>query len=128
MQALFARKRLRQFDKDRHVRRLLRCRDFLAIVDTHGLEGGTAAWQCPSDCEARFSLGTTSRAGVGVIVKRDFLRQFNTTPPVWQHTMPGRSAVLRLWGRTGALHLHVVLRLWIGQKERMRMFYSNAAA
>ena len=107
-QAMFARKRQRHDAKAAHVRRLLQDRDFLAITDTHGLEGGTAAWSCPADCRAWWSPGTTRRAGVGVVVKRSFLELFGAVEPGWHHIVPGRSAVLQLRGSAGAMDIHVV--------------------
>ena len=107
-QALFARRRRRHVDKDMYVRRLLRHRDFVSISEAHCLEGAAAAWSCPSDCQAWFSPGTSRRAGVGIIVKKQFLGQFDAAPPNWIETVPGRAAVLQLRGNAGALDLHVV--------------------
>ena len=107
-QALFARKRHRHEQKDAYMRRLLRGRDFVAIADSHGLEGVAAAWSCPDDCRCWFSPGTTRRAGVGIVIKKSFLQQFAIVPPRWVQLVPGRAAVLQLRGTGGALDLHVV--------------------
>ncbi|CAK0909089.1 unnamed protein product, partial [Prorocentrum cordatum] len=100
-QALFARKRRRHGLKDSYVRRLLQNRDFVAIADSHGLEGKTAVWSCPPDCTSFFSPGTSTRAGAGLIIKKTFLDKFEAGGPRWIHLVPGRAA-------PGALDVHVV--------------------
>ena len=99
---------MRHEAKDRYVRRLLRKRDFVGITEAHVLEGVAVAWSCPSDCRCWFSPGTQRRAGVGLVVKLDFLKQFDAPRREdWIETVPGRAAVLRLRGPAGALDLHI---------------------
>ena len=107
-QAIFARKRQRHADKVAYVGTLAKNHDFVALTDTHGLEGATVAWTCPPGCRSWFSPGTTRRGGIGIVVRESFLRQFQAVEPRWIHVVPGRAAVLQLRGHGGALDIHVV--------------------
>ena len=107
-QAMFARKRQRHADKVAYVGTLAKNHDFVALTDTHGLEGATVAWTCPPGCRSWFSPGTTRRGGIGIVVRESFLRQFQAVEPRWIHVVPGRAAVLQLRGHGGALDIHVV--------------------
>ena len=97
---------MRHVAKDVYIRRLLRSRDFLAISETHGLEGEAAAWRGPQDCVGFYSAGTARRAGVGLLVKRSFMQHFDAAATQWLELLPGRAAVLRLRGPQGSLDLY----------------------
>jgi hypothetical protein len=53
--------------------------------------------------------GTTSQAGIGLIIKEEFLNKFNpVTDTSWEYIETGRAAVLRLRGPSGALDIFVI--------------------
>ena len=79
----------------------------LLIGEAHGTEGGNKAWRPPIGTEAWWSAGpTTAHAGVGIIIKKSFLKKFAEAPK-WRVIWPGRAALLSLRGAEGALDILV---------------------
>ena len=106
-QAFFAVDVRKHFAKAKYVMRLLRGRDFVLLSEAHVTEGDKAAWRPSPGFTAMWSTGTSARAGVGIILRDSFLRQFDPDP-VWDEPVPGRAAVLRLRGPLGALDIWTV--------------------
>ena len=108
-QALFARRAVRHHCKLRHVKRLANEHDFVALQETHSTKGGTDALRLPTGFTPFWSHGTTTRAGIGLIVKDDFLRNFNhPRDGDWIEVVPSWAAILRLSGSQGSLDICVV--------------------
>ena len=108
-QALFARRASRQCPKQRQVRKLLQNHDFLAVQETHSTEGGVLAFECPAGTAARWSHGTTQRAGIGLLLQDSFLSNFNVLQEGdWEDIEAGRAAVLHLRGPQGSLDIWVL--------------------
>ena len=64
--------------------------------------------EAPAGCSAWWSPGaTTAHAGVGVVVKDNFLKHFDANPR-WVVILPGRACRLELRGEEGALDILVV--------------------
>ena len=84
--------------------------DFVGAQETHGAEGKLKAVTPHSSCCALWSHGESQRAGIGLIVKEEFLNKFNLmdTANDWLELVPGRVGMLRLDGPSGALDLAVV--------------------
>ena len=81
--------------------------DFVVISEAHCMQGRADALRLPAHLTAFWSDGTAGQAGVGLIVKRQFLELFN---PVdmdtdWVQIEPGRVAVLRLNGKHGSMDI-----------------------
>ena len=90
----------------------MRKRDFLGITESHGTKGSLKALRNPDGTRSWWSAGTSSRAGVGIIVSKTFLQQFPLSnweddDGPWEVIAPGRLAVLRLRGPDGNLDLWV---------------------
>ena len=108
-QALFARRASRQCPKQRQVRKLLQNHDFLAVQETHSTEGGVLAFECPAGTAARWSHGTTQRAGIGLLLQDSFLSNFNVLQEGdWEEIEAGRAAVLHLRGPQGSHDIWVL--------------------
>lgn len=106
-QAFFAAAPGRHEVKQGHLHSLLRRADVVMITEAHGTKGLHDAWRPPLDTQAWWSAGaTTAHAGVGLVIKNAFLRQFDPRP-VWKVILPGRAAMLKLRGPSGALDLVV---------------------
>ena len=107
-QALWAARTSSQNAKFGLLARLLDTHDFAGIVETHGTDGKVRAGHLPSGTVAFWSHLSARHAGVGLILKQDFLKNFH---PVerdhWKELEPGRLAVLRLTGPLGNLDLFV---------------------
>jgi len=92
----------------KHVLKILRGRDFLLTNETHTNQGKTKA----SDeklhqlgFRAFWSHGGNRRAGVGIIVRHEFLALFASMPPQWIDISPGEIGCLQLTGSSGNLDL-----------------------
>jgi len=108
-QALFAYDPGLYRQKIAHVTQLLRHRDFLLITEAHVTDGEKAAFRGPAGTTAFWSVGSSSRAGVGIILKDGFLSRFNKPRPGdWEEMVPGRAARLSLRGPEGNLDLYVL--------------------
>ena len=88
---------------------LLRGHDFGGVAETHGVDGMTDAIQIPCDWRAYWSHGSRNKAGIGLMLHRKFLHNFN---PIcderdWAHIVPGRVGLLSLRGVNGALDIIV---------------------
>ena len=86
---------------------LIDAHDFVCFQETHGQEGSTSALALPAGHVAFWNNGSTHQAGIGVVVKHAFLKQFNTINPDqdWIILIPGRLATLRLHGPHGNLDI-----------------------
>ena len=108
-QALFARRCHRQHPKMRHAIRLAQSHDFTGFQETHSQPGRVEAFRLPPNMCAFWSHGTTTQAGIGLLVQRSFLDNFNpVVESDWEQIEPGRVAVLRLRGPCGGIDLFVV--------------------
>ena len=107
-QALFSRKAQRQELKLNKVVDLLKVQDFVLVSETHSTEGKIQAEQYRFEqlgFTCYWSHGGHRRAGVGIIIRNSFLREFDATPPQWIDISPGEAGVLRLSGPKGQLDL-----------------------
>ena len=83
--------------------------DFLAASDTHSNLGKIRAFTIPPELKAFWSHGTNYQAGIGLMLKNEFLDKFNPClPKDWQEIEPGRSAILHLKGPQGAMDIAVI--------------------
>ncbi len=81
--------------------------DMLLLNEAHGTDGGNKAWRPPIGTTAWWSAGpTVGHAGIGIIVKDSFLRQFSG-PHRWHIIWPGRAAILSFRGPHGSLDVVV---------------------
>ena len=121
-QALFASSASAQKEKQSFAWSLLDKRDFLGLSETHSLEGRIATAVLPSGCQYFWSHGTSSQAGVGLVVKDSFLQQFNeiVRDDDWVEIEPGRMAKLCLRGPHGSLDLIIVVYLASGADSAIR--------
>lgn len=109
-QALFAAKARVQLPKMRKAIKLANKNCFSVFTEAHSLQGRADALRLPAHLTAFWSNGTARTAGVGIILRRDFLHLFNPINPDsdWVEIEPGRVAVLRLSGSNGALDIFCV--------------------
>ena len=108
-QALFARRSERQHCKRRHAMKLIQSYDFVGLQETHSTDGAVKAMSMPTGIRPFWSHGSTRKAGIGLLVKEQFLLNFNAvTDDSWEEVEPGRAAVLRLRGPQGALDIFVL--------------------
>ncbi len=90
-----------------YAKSLLDRADMLLLNETHGTDGGNKAWRPPIGTSAWWSAGpTTGRAGIGIIIKDAFLKQFSEAP-IWRVIWAGRAAILSLKGAVGSLDILV---------------------
>ena len=99
-----------QSAKQNHAWQILEGHDFIALQETHGTAGKCDAMTVPRDCTAFWSNGTNHQAGIGLVLKRRFLREFNPIDQEkdWCELVPGRMASLYLNGPNGSLNVIVV--------------------
>ena len=103
-QSLFAADPVKHNMKSSYVHKLMRNKDVGIWTETHGTPGGNATWRELTNCVSWWApWATTSCAGVGISIKKDFLDNFNDVR--WQVLIPGRAAVLKLKGKKGSLHI-----------------------
>ncbi|CAK0817329.1 unnamed protein product [Prorocentrum cordatum] len=107
-QALFASDVYRFSAKSAHVHKLLQKSDICLITEAHGSETRNSTWRAPLGTTAWWSEGASAgRAGVGVVVRDSFLKQFSEQP-LRVHMWRGRAAKLCLRGPMGAFDIMVV--------------------
>ena len=107
-QALFATDVFRFTAKSSYVGQLMRKSDICLITEAHGSETGNDTWRPPDGTTCWWSTSSSlGMAGVGVVVKDDFLRQFSARPK-WVHIWRGRAAKLCLRGPLGSLDIVVI--------------------
>ena len=107
-QALFAVEETRHRDKARHVHHLMATHDVGCWSESHGTADRGAAWREPLGCRSWWSPGpTTGSAGVGITVRKEFLRLFEHRVH-FEVIFPGRAAVLRLEGSQGSLDIYSI--------------------
>ena len=105
-QGLFHSKASKQEKKWKHVLKILRGRDFLLINETHTNQGKTKAFDEKMHqlgFRAFWSHGGNRRAGVGILVRHEFLALFASMPPQWIDISPGEIGCLRLTGTNANL-------------------------
>ncbi len=108
-QALFARRSDRHHPTLRHTKQLIRTHNFCALQETHGAVGRSDVLPLPAGVRSFWSHDTTRTAGVGLLVKDDFLSSFNPVKAHdWEDVEDGRAAVLRLRGPRGCLDVFVL--------------------
>ena len=95
--------------KGHYLNTLITSHDFGMIYETHGTAGKAEAYTVPTGCTAFWSHLTAGRAGVGILVRDDFLTRF---APIkaddWEEFEAGRLARLQLRGPDGNLDLWAV--------------------
>ena len=98
--ALFASKAHRQRPKMRKTIQVVSKHDFLVVQEAHCLEGRADALQLPAEFTAFWSDCTAKAAGIGILLKRDFLSRFNAVVKSrdWIEIIPGYVAILKLHG------------------------------
>ena len=94
---------------------------FVGLQETHSTQGGVDAATHLSRTLAFWSHGTSHQAGVGLVLRDDFLKQFNQcdTETDWEEVVPGRVAILHLRGPTGSLDI-VIAYLHTGAARHER--------
>ena len=109
-QALFAAKVHSQCKKRRVAMSLINKHDFTCYQETHSQDGSAKAFNLPQGHVAIWSHGTTRQAGIGIVLKHSFLKQFNRVIPErdFDVIIPGRAAILRLSGPLGNLDIACV--------------------
>ena len=105
--ALFASKAHRQRPKMRKTIQVVSKHDFLVVQEAHCLEGRADALQLPAEFTAFWSDCTAKAAGIGILLKRDFLSRFNAVVKSrgWIEIIPGYVAILKLHGPEGNLDI-----------------------
>ena len=89
--------------------KLIQSYDFVGLQETHSTDGAVKAMSMPTGIRPFWSHGSTRKAGIGLLVKEQFLLSFNAvTDDSWEEVEPGRAAVLRLRGPQGALDIFVL--------------------
>jgi exonuclease III len=109
-QALFSGDPKRQARKSGHLHQILKHKpDFVMLQELHSTDGSILTWQPPNDYKLFFLNGTAATAGVGILARHAFLKQFET-PLTYQleSIVPGRIGRLRLQGTSGSVDLYTV--------------------
>ena len=102
-QALMASHCGKQHAKMRKAFQLASSHDFLVIEETHSNKGKVLASRIPLNLRAFWSHGSNYQAGLGLLIKQEFLAKFNPVAESdWREIEPGRTAMLRLRGPQGA--------------------------
>ena len=105
-QALMAASTRLQDQKGGYLTTLINSHDFGMVFETHGTPGKEHAYTVPTGCKAFWSHLSAQRAGIGVLIRNDFLSQFvTTTEESWEEIEPGRLACLHLRGPAGNLDI-----------------------
>ena len=109
-QAIFARAGHRHFPKMRKTVRLANSHDFVGLEETHSSKGRADMLKLPANLTALWSDGSSRQAGIGIMLNRSFLENFNEIDPNlhWIEIEKGRAAMLKLAGKQGTLHIIVV--------------------
>ena len=95
-----------QVKKGDYLSKLIDSHDFGMVYETHGTKGKEGAYIAPTGCTAFWSHLSAQRAGIGILVRKEFLALFATTKDSdWEEIEPGRLARLRLRGPQGNLDL-----------------------
>ncbi len=94
-----------QTRKRHQLSQYLKARDFALLSEAHCATGGIQGHRDIPGTKSWWSCGGAARAGVGIVVKDSFLKQFGQSEPVWLEAEPGRLARLRLQGGSGTLDL-----------------------
>lgn len=91
---------------------LLNSFDFLCLADTHSSREAAIAFEADSrnqHVRSWWSHESPSRGGVGVVITRKFLANFDSiSDRDWEEVIPGRLARLKLRGARGNLDIWVV--------------------
>jgi len=106
-QGMFCKDLAKHRSKCEYICRLAGQHDVTMLEEIHGDDGTYEAWQRPRTHEAFFSHGPSyGVAGVGMLVKKEFLKKFSSHR--WVEIWRGRAAKLELRGAAGSLDLWVV--------------------
>ena len=88
---------------------MLRGNDFGGLLETHGTTGTVETAILPRNYKFFWAHGTSQQAGVGLVLKDEFLGSFN---PVldsdWRTLVPGGVGRLQLRGVKGVLDFYVL--------------------
>ena len=108
-QGLYATDPNKQERKWGYTAHLCNNRDIVGVAETHSNEGKAMGGHPPHDVTTFWSHGTNAVGGVGILINKTFLRNFNApTESSWQHIIEGRVARLRLEGPKGNLDIYVL--------------------
>ena len=110
-QGLYHANAAKQRDKWARIKQLLNTHDFLLVSETHSTPGkahAASAMLARQGLRAYWSHATTRRAGVAIIIKDLFLRQFTTAPPHHREIVPGEINELTLHGPQGHLAIYSI--------------------
>ena len=108
-QALFSPDADRQEPRQRLLAQLAKAHDFVLLQETHSTDGSLLTWRAPEGYAYFHSHGSTSVAGVGILVDEQFLQRFEKPKSNrLEEIIPGRVGALRLAGKEGRIDLVVV--------------------
>ena len=107
-QALFALDPFLHKEKSKKVHQFMATHDIGCCTETHGTPDRDKLWKNPPGCQTWWAPGpSTGTAGVGIMVRDDFLAQFEMKAQ-FEIIFPGRAAVLHLVGKAGSLDIYSV--------------------
>ena len=82
-----------------HIERLISKHDFVGLGEAHCTADKVNAFEGFRGTQAFWSHGTNSQAGIGLLVKKEFLDKFNPVAPSdFVEVVPGRAGCLHLQG------------------------------
>lgn len=105
--------------------------DFCVLAETHGTEGKAEAYTIPQNTTPFWSHKDATTAGIGCLVKDEFLKRFQHAP-TWKVFMDGYLARLSLKGMEGGLDIWCVYMptghdITTDRRTRGRMIATMAA-
>ena len=95
-QALFAYNPELYRQKIMHIQQLLKHRDFLIITEAHITDGEKAAFRGLTGTTAYWSVGSSRRAGSGIIFRDSFLARFSKPKREDWEESPGQGRTCRV--------------------------------
>lgn len=106
--------------------------DMIFLQELHSTPTAAAIWENPPGFQMFFAHGSHNSAGVGILVSKKLLANFDDMGPgqpehLLEEIWPGRVARLRLHGPRGALHLFVIY-FTTGDAEQERAAQRRALA
>jgi exonuclease III len=108
-QGLLAYDPMRQTAKLNQLYKYLGHADLIMMQETHSTAGITSALRIPAEYTAWWSHLSRHTGGVGLMIKKTFLRQSRAVRiEDWEETIPGRLSMLHLRGHMGNLSIAVV--------------------
>eukprot|EP00973_Karenia_brevis_P084330 11703944-Karenia_brevis.AAC.1 len=90
-------------NKHTYISKLLKDHDFVGVQETHSSAGKIRGLASFENATCFWSHGSARIGGIALIVKHDFLAQFESR--TWTEIEVGRSAILKLDGSAGSFDL-----------------------